>query len=287
MDNGFFALKDPAHVNGDLGFLIPVGQLPQMAGIGADADHAADPQLLPKRVLHAVGSLANLLHVVRRLEGLDNDNVRLIDVQDEILLLVREKPSDHFHRGHIGIIHLANQQHDPGLVGDEVQLLGADIHVAGQNVIGNDVLDEGGLVVLFLEIVFRLVEGNGGHRADRAGNSVSSLHKRRVIQLGILHCQGTEAAVFRGNRAVCLLQVIGVEVIQTRADHGKLTGRNHKALIVYNTDGTVNRILHLNNHILEYSAGHSTSSFTRRFPAFWLKCQRLARGFLSFYSKRS
>ena len=56
----------------------------------------------------------------------------------------------HVNEGGIAGLHLADQEHRPGRLRDKVQLLGADIDVPQQNVVGDDVLDKGGLVVLLL-----------------------------------------------------------------------------------------------------------------------------------------
>ena len=58
----------------------------------------------------------------------------------------------HVNEGGIAGLHLADQEHRPGRLGDKVQLLGADIDVAQKDVIRNDALDESRLVMLLLVI---------------------------------------------------------------------------------------------------------------------------------------
>jgi hypothetical protein len=47
-----------------------------------------------------------------------------------------------------------------------MEFLRADIHVARENIVGDDVLDKGGLVVLFLVIILCLIESDSGDGAE-------------------------------------------------------------------------------------------------------------------------
>ena len=155
-----------------------------MAGIGADADDGLDAQLFHQGLFNGLGGFQDLLRAVGGGQGLDHHDVRLVDVQHKILLLVHKQPLNQLHRGHIRVFHLPHQQHHPGLIGDKMQLLGPDIHVAGQDVVGNNVLYEGGLVVLLLVIVLGLVEGHRRDGADGAAHGIVAIGEGRVIQLG-------------------------------------------------------------------------------------------------------
>jgi hypothetical protein len=50
-----------------------------------------------------------------------------------------------------------------------------------------------------------------------------------------------------------------MKIVQSRSDHGKLAAGHDKTLLVHDADGSVHRVLHLNDHILKYSAGHILS----------------------------
>ena len=88
------------------------------------------------------------LHPVPQL--LDEGEVGLVDGQHKIALLVREQGLDHVDGRHIGGAHLTDEEHGPGHLRDEMELLGTDIDVPQQDIVGDDALDKGGLVVLLL-----------------------------------------------------------------------------------------------------------------------------------------
>ena len=60
VDDRFFRLKDLTDLNGDLRFLIGVGQLTQVARNGGDADDGLDKQLGPERLLDGLRRLQQL-----------------------------------------------------------------------------------------------------------------------------------------------------------------------------------------------------------------------------------
>ena len=274
VDDGLLAFKDPAHIDGDLSFLVAIRQLPQMPGGGAYADDAADAKLLMQRVLDAAGHLFDFVQIIRIQQGFDDNHVGLVDVQHKVLLLIREETPDHFHSSHVGVVHLAHQKHDPGLIRDKMQFLGPNVHVTGQNVVRNDIFDESSLVVLFLKIVLGFAESHCRHGAYRAGHAVRPFHEGGKIHLAALGIKGTEAAVFLRNRQpVGLLQVKAVKVVQAGADHRKLACRDNETLFIHDADGPIYRVLHLNNHVLENPAGHIISSCEQRSKPIWSNCQ--------------
>ena len=71
-------------------------------------------------------------------------------MQHEILLLVREHAVYHVDRGNISRRLLAHEEYHARHIVAEVQLAGLDINIARQDVIQNDILYEGSLVVLFV-----------------------------------------------------------------------------------------------------------------------------------------
>ena len=68
------------------------------------------------------------------------------------------------------------------LIRGEVELLGTDVDVSGKDVVGDDVLDEGGLVVLLFIIDLGAVQGNLGHEAEAVGQLVVAVHKDGKVE---------------------------------------------------------------------------------------------------------
>lgn len=64
----------------------------------------------------------------------------------------------------------------------EVQLTGLDINIARQDVIQNDILYEGSLVVLFVIQRLDIVDRNRNQRADAARQLVLALYEYGVFQ---------------------------------------------------------------------------------------------------------
>ena len=113
-----------------------------------------------------------------------DDYVRLGDGEDEVPLPVGEEVLHDLERGDVAVLHLADEVDHAGHVGHEVQLLGADVHVAGQDVVGDDVLYKGGLVVLLLVVDPRLAHGDGGEDADAARGLVVAGDEHGVVEAG-------------------------------------------------------------------------------------------------------
>jgi len=65
-----------------------------------------------------------------------------------------------------------------------MQFLGADIDVAGEDIVGDDILDEGALVVLFLVVGLRTVERDVGHDAEASGSLIVALGEHGIVKVG-------------------------------------------------------------------------------------------------------
>ena len=189
VDDGLLSVEDLADLDGDLGFLIPVGQLAQVVGRRADADDGLHQQLAPDGVFDVLGYGDDILRALLTGELLNDDDIRLAHRQDKIPLPVREEVLDNFQRRDVGTVQLADQIHGARHVGHKVQLLGPDIHVAGQDIVGNDVLDERSLVVLLLVIRSGLVHGHGGEDAYAARGGVMPRDKHGVVKARTGHAE--------------------------------------------------------------------------------------------------
>ena len=183
-DDGLLRVKDLAHVDGHPGLLVGPGQVPDVADHGADADGGLDLQVLGQGVLNALGNAVDLFAVAPLSEGLDDSDVRLVDGDDKILLAVGEQALDHVHRRDLRRAHLPDQKDRPEGLRGEVELLGTDVDIPQQDVVGDDGLHKGGLVVLLLIVGLGAVQGHRHHGADELGLLVTALDKGGIIVVG-------------------------------------------------------------------------------------------------------
>ena len=263
MNDRLLVFKHLADLDGDLRLLIAVGQLAQVVGRRADADDRLHVQLRVHGALNALGQRADILRGLVRRHFLDDDNVRLAHAEHEIMLPVREHVLDQLEHGDIRHVHLTHQQHSARHVGGKMQLLGAHIHVAGENVVRNDVLNEGGLIVLFLKVRAGLRHADGRENADAARRLVIALDKHGILKTRRAGRQNLIRACVRCKQLLLHFTHRGLKVIQARADHRKLTAGNDKPLLVHNTNAARGGIFHLNDHALKNSARHIFSSYER------------------------
>ena len=263
MNDRLFVFKHFADLDGDLRLLVAVGQLAQVIGRSADANDRLHAQLRVYGVLNALGQRADILRGLVRRHFLNDDNVRLTHTEHKIMLPVREHILDQLEHSNICHVHLTHQQHGARHVGGKMQLLGAHIYVAGENVVRNDVFDESGFVVLFLKVCAGLRHADGRENADAARRLVIALDKHGILKTRRAGRQNLIRACVRCKQLLLHFTHRGLKVIQARADHRKLTAGNDKPLLVHNTNAARGGIFHLNDHALKNSARHIFSSYER------------------------
>ena len=135
-----------------------------------------------------------------------------------------------------------------------MQLLCPDIDIPGQNIVGNNILDKGGLIVLFLIAGLGLVHRHGGKNADAPCCAVVAVDKHGVLKLAV---QAPEQAVGALRGCENLFRDVPGNVaylVQVGSDHAQLTARHDKALAVHDADGALRGILELENHTLKNPA---------------------------------
>ena len=84
---------------------------------------------------------------------LDQRDIGLIDIDDKILGLVREKVLDNVECRYVGLGGDLDQHDDAADLGVEAQLARLQIDVAGKDIVEDDVLDKIGAVVLFIIVL--------------------------------------------------------------------------------------------------------------------------------------
>ena len=261
VDDGALGIKNLTHVNGHLSLLIGPGQVPDMADDSADADDHLYLQL----ALHGVGDL--LCHMDQFFAGgalldlFDEDHVGIVDGDHKVALSVREDGLYGIHHCQIRCSHLPEQEHCPICLGGKMQFLCPDINVAQHDIVGDDVLDKGGLVVLFLIIGLGAVEGNRRHGADQLCLLVLAGDKDSVVKLGAPAAEGLERLAGGHchfiSGAVNGLHNSGPVLPNT----GQIIAGNDDTVFVNDANDPICTLLHLKDNTLEHTVGH-------RFPLF-------------------
>lgn len=159
---------------GHPGLLIGPGQIPDVVDHRADADDHLDPQLLVTAVAICLAMLLKLLDVRAIGQLLDEGHIGLIDGDDKVHLLVREEVLNHVDGTHIGGAQLPHQEGGPGAPSErKCSSLGLGIDVPQQDVVRNDILYKGSLIVLLFIIGLASLKATTAieHRAAAVSSS--------------------------------------------------------------------------------------------------------------------
>ena len=122
-----------------------------------------------------------------------------------------------------------------------MQLLGLGIDVPQQDVVRNNILHKGSLVVLLLIIGLGSVEGHHRHRTQGCGSLILALNKGGVIELGAPARQGPESLILKMSGGMIRRIDSGDSPGPVRVDHSYCT---------------VDTVLHLEYNSLKHPAGH-------------------------------
>ena len=141
-----------------------------------------------------------------------------------------------------------------------MQLLRADIDIARQDIVGDDILDEGSLVVLFLIVGLRAVERDIGHDAQAPGGLVVALGKHSVVKIGAPGNERLEGLFIDNDDGIRGAVELDDGLGPFFPDAGSVAAGDHGAVGVDHADHAVGRLLHLDDHTLKNAAGHNTPS---------------------------
>ena len=232
----------------------------------ADAHKHAALAVLAEGLLDAAGHGLQILAGGILVHLVDQRHILLTDADDEVVLPVGEQPLDHVHRDALQpLIHRAHHKDAAGSFGGNVQLLGTHIDVADKDVVGDDVLDERTLVVLFLVIALGGVQGHGGHGTDGAAHAVVAAGEHSVVKAHAPAGQRLEAFALQGDTGT-LGGGDGLnELGPLLADARQLAAGDDRSLRVDDADGAIRGLFELKHCVLEYPARHSP--FLLRKPA--------------------
>ena len=261
VDDIALGVEHLAHLNGDLGLLIRLGQIPQMQCQGADAHEHHALAVYPQGLLNGSGHLFQVLAAGVLGHLVDQGHVVIAHAEDKVVLPVREHILHHVHGNGLGpIVHRADDKDAAGHLCRHMQLLGTHVDVTDEDVIRDDVLDKGALVVLFLVVDLGGVQRHAGHGAYGASHAVVSAGENRIIKVGSPAGHGLEGLALHGH-AVAFRRRDGLHIFGPLfTDTGELAARDHRALGVDDADGAVCGLLELQHNVLKNSSRHSCSS---------------------------
>ena len=165
---------------------------------------------------------------------------------------VREHILHHFIGHHIGLTEELDEEHNTALLGVEMQFLGLDINVGGQDIVQHHILDKGALVVLFIVQILDVGKRNGKQAGNHIRLGVLAFHKSDILALGSVGQRAVGTAT--GYDHVGGIRHLIPDALTNLPNLDKLgTGDNHAGLVDYADDPTANGILHLVDDTLKQS----------------------------------
>ncbi len=253
-DNGLLRVKHLAHFQRNLGLLKGMGQVLNAGNPGANTHNGVAVELGGKGVANGASQLFQILAVHIGAHFLHQGNVLLVNVNNQILGLVREKVLNHIIDGHIRILRHSNEKDHSRSVIIEMQLAGFDINIAGQDIVQDHVLYKIGTIEFLVVILLDLVQRHGDNVRIMLAHIVRTVHKYRIIRVhGV--AKGLICAVIHTD--LCPAEHAGRDnALACLADLAQLTASDHGTALVHHTDGTVQHLTHLVYNALKQSVGH-------------------------------
>ena len=124
-DDGLLGVEDLAHFQGHLGLFEGAGQILNAVDHRADAHGAVGVELAGEGVHNGAGQLVDVFLIDVGLDLLDQGDVRLVDIDDEVLVLIGEQVLKHIVGGDVVLLGNLHQHTHPADVGIEMELAGS------------------------------------------------------------------------------------------------------------------------------------------------------------------
>ena len=135
-----------------------------------------------------------------------------------------------------------------------MQLSGLGVDIAGQDVVQHHILDEVGLVELFIVILLDALQADGQHRRELTGGLVRALHEDSIVV--VLGAGELLIGVAIPHKTVARCQALRHKAFAHFSDQVQLRAGDHCTGLIHHADHTVDCVFHLVDHALEYSIGH-------------------------------
>ena len=151
----------------------------------ADADDRLGMELRAEGVNDRPRQFLQVLGLDACFDFLDKHNIRLADIEDKILLLVREEILNDLISGDVVGGNDPDQQSYPVDVDVEMQLPGLDVDSAGQDIVQNYIFNEVIAVIFLIVVLLDAGEGDGQNRRVAGGHIIGALDKDSIVRLDV------------------------------------------------------------------------------------------------------
>ena len=228
-----------------------------MGGHGAHAHKhgalAVHLQRLTDGLCHLVQVAS--ISVVRQL--MDQCHIRLAHAENKVVLPVREQALDHIHRhGFQPLINRPDDKYTPAHLHRHMQLLGAHVNIADEDIVRNNILNKRALVVLFLIVGLGRVQGHAGHGAHSAAHAVVPTGKHGVVKVTTPAGQRLEGLALDGH-TVAISQLDSLHILSPLlANPGELAAGDDAAFGIHNANDPIRGLLKLQHYILKDPSRH-------------------------------
>jgi len=234
-----------AYFESHLSFLEGTSEVLYTDNGSTDTNIYAGIELAAEGISDRTCELFEVLCIESALELLDENDIGLSDIENEVLVLVREEVLDNVVSRDIVCGDDPDEENSAAYLGIEVKLTGFDNDIAGENVIEDYVLDEVVAVILFIIVLLDVGKSDSEDACVLSSSIVNALYKSSVIGLNT-----------RAERLVCEA-VADEDIVRIReiernelvccAYAGEIAAGDDSSCLVNYTDSSVDRITHLMN----------------------------------------
>ena len=253
-DDILFGVEDLADFNGGLRFLIRTCQILDGRNCRTDTDGNFCIEFRVDGICNLLCHLFYFADFEVGLDFLDQDNIMLADIDDKILVLIREHILNDIERNDIDLAVELDQNGDTHDFRGEMQLLGLDVNIAGKNVVKDDVLDERALVVLFIVQILDVGQRNRKNHCKLFRLLVFTLDKNDVFILG--RAADRTVGITAGNHGIRRICHFVADTLSGFSDFDKLAAGNNDTVFIDDTNHAFHCFSHLMNNTLEQSGRH-------------------------------
>ena len=242
-------IKHLSNLEGDARLLVCSCKVLKLLNNRGDTDKQLCTVLLARGTKDACGKLLKVLGGGTVCKLLDNNDILLGNVDDIILVLIGHDGLDNLIGGKVGCTLELYNDDGAVLVIIEMKLVGFDVNVVGENVVKDDVLDERALVILLVIEALDTAERYCKHLCGFICLFVCTLYEYDAVILAA----GGEESVGVAVEDDALLRVCKLlsYTLLGLSDSTKLGAGNNDAVLVDNTNGVADNLLHLVNNGLE------------------------------------
>ena len=152
-----------------------------------------------------------------------------------------------------------------------MKLLGADIDIAGQDIVHDDILDKGAPVMLLLIKVLGVTQRDIGHGAEGLGKLVVAGAEHGVLKEVGAANDGLEALLAEGDHALARGGDLQRGIAPPLTQQGGIGTGNNAPLGIDHTKGMTGDLFQLDDYVLENTVGHGAASLVSRINAYYIK----------------